>query len=70
MIERTEWGRKQKQNLVLAKHLCLVTAINHFIENCYFNVGNATVKQATDIPLGIDLALVLGKSFFYIPNFL
>ena len=63
-------GRKQKRNLVLAKHLCLITAINHFIKNCYFNVGNATVKQATDIPLGIDLALVLGKYFFYISNFL
>ena len=34
----------------------LKTVINHLIENCYFNVGNVTIKQSIGIPMGIDLA--------------
>ena len=58
-------GIKQNAGLDFIK-LSLKTAINHLIENCYFNVGNVTMKQAIGIPVGIDQHH-FGQIFFYIP---
>ena len=40
------------------------TAINHLIENCYF-VGNVTMKQTIDIPVGTDQAPFWANSFLH-----
>ena len=47
--------KKTKEGLDFSKS-SLKTAINHLIENCYFNVANMTMKQAVGIPVGIDSA--------------
>ena len=49
------WGKKTKGGRGFRKTL-LKTAINHLIENCYFNIWNVTIKQAIDISMGIDPA--------------
>ena len=59
------WGKKTKGGLSFSKTL-LKRAINHLIENCYFNVGNVAIKQAIGIPMGIDQAPFL-ENLFYIP---
>ena len=41
------------------------TAINHLIKNCYFNVGNMTMKQAMSIPVEIDPAPFWANLFLY-----
>ena len=46
------WGRKTKEWLGFNK-ISLRTAINNLIEKCYFNVGNVTMKQEIDIPMGL-----------------
>ena len=43
----------------------LKTAINHLIENCYFIVGNVTMKQATGIQMGIDPVPFWANFFLY-----
>ena len=43
----------------------LETAINHLIGNCYFNIGNVTMKQAIGIPMGIDPAPFWANLFLY-----
>ena len=45
----------------------LKTAIDYLIEDCYFNIGNVTMKQAIGIPMGINLA-PFWAYFFYIPK--
>ena len=30
----------------------LVVAVKHLIKNCYFTVGNVTMRQANGIPIG------------------
>ena len=59
------WG-KTKGGLGFSK-TSFKTAINHLIANCYFYVGNATIKLVLGIPVGIDRpSNILGKYFFYI----
>ena len=58
------WGKKTKGGLSFSKTL-LKRAINHLIENCYFNVGNVAIKQAIGIPMGIDQAPFLENLFLY-----
>ena len=41
------------------------TAINHLTKNCYFNVGNMTMKQAMSIPVEIDPAPFWANLFLY-----
>ena len=36
--------------------ISLKRAINHLIENRYFNVGNVIMKQGISIPMGIEPA--------------
>ena len=50
-------GRKQKGNELRFSKTSVKTAINHLIENCYFNVENEALKQAIGIPMKIDPAL-------------
>ena len=57
------WGKKAKGGLGFSKS-SLKTAINHLIENCYFNVGNVSMKQAVGIPIGIDSAQFCANLFF------
>ena len=58
------WGKKTLGGRGFDK-TSLKTAINYLIENCYFNVGNVTIKQAIGIPMGINLA-PFWVYFFYI----
>ena len=56
------WLKKTKRGLVFNK-TSLKIAINHLIENCYFNVGTFTTKQSFGIPMGINPAPFLTKIF-------
>ena len=47
------WGKKTKGGLGFSK-TSFKTAVNHLIENFYFNVGNVAMKQAIGIPMGFD----------------
>ena len=49
------WGKITKGGLGFRK-TSIKAAINHLIENCSFNVGNVTVKQAIGILTGTDPA--------------
>ena len=42
----------------------LKTAINYLIEDCYFNIGNVTMKQATGIPMEIEPAPFWANLFY------
>ena len=42
--------------------MSLKIAINHLLENCYFNIGSVIVTQSIDISMGIDPP-TLFKSF-------
>ena len=63
MVQHTR-GRKQKEDLVLAKHH-LKQPLNHLIENCHFGFGNVTMKQVIGIPTGIDPAPFWGNLFLH-----
>ena len=54
MVQHT--GGENKRGLGFNK-TSLKTAINHWIENFYFNDGNMTMKQAFDIPMQINPVL-------------
>ena len=47
------YGKKIKGELGFSKSP-LKTTVNNLIENCYFNAGNAAMKQAIGIPVEID----------------
>ena len=47
------WEKKTKGGPRFSK-TPLKTAANHLIEDCYSDVGNVTVKQAIEVPMGID----------------
>ena len=64
MEQHTE-GKNEKRTLFSITSL--KTAINHLKENRYFNFGNWTMKRATGIQIGIDLAPFWTNLFFYIP---
>ena len=57
------WGKKAKGELGFSKS-SLKTAMNHLTENCYFNVGNVSMKQAIGIPIGIDSVPFCANLFF------
>ena len=56
--------KKTKAGLDFRKS-SLKIIINHLVENCYFNVGNLTMKQAFGIPMGIDPASFWANLFLY-----
>ena len=39
--------------------------MNYLIEKCYFNIGNVTMKQLIDIPMGINPAQFWANQFLY-----
>ena len=45
--------------------MLFVIAINYLLENCYFNVGIVTMKQATGIPMVLHHAPFWAKLFLY-----
>ena len=47
------WEKKPEEGLGFSKTLIKKT-INYLIENCYFNLGSVTMKQAIGIPMEID----------------
>ena len=55
-------GEKQRSDLVSL----LKTALNHLIENCYFNVGNVTTKQELGIWMGIEPAPFWANLFIFL----
>ena len=56
--------KKTKGGLGFSK-TSLKTAINQLIGNCYFNVGNVTMKQVIGIPMGNDPAPFWPNRFLY-----
>ena len=58
------WGKKRKGQTGFSKS-SLVIAIKHLIQNCYFTVGNITLKQDIGIPMGIDPAPFWANLFLY-----
>ena len=58
------WEKKTKRRLVFVKSL-FKAAINHLIEDCFFNARNVTMKQAIGIPMGIDPAPFWANLFLY-----
>ena len=58
MVQHT--GGRKLGDLVSRK-----TAINHLIQNCYFNVGNVTVKLTIGVPMEIDPAPFWSNFFLY-----
>ena len=57
------WERK-KEGLGFIK-TSLQTAINHFMENCYFNVRNVTMTLSIGITIGIHPAPIWADLFLY-----
>ena len=57
-------GERKKRGLSFSK-TSLKAAINHLINNCYFNVGNLTMKKAIRIPMGIDPTQFWANLFLY-----
>ena len=47
-------GKKTKGGLGFNKTLLTKAAINHLIENYYFDVRNLKMKEVIGIPIGID----------------
>ena len=45
------WGRSRCKT-----YFSLKIAVKHLIQNCYFTVGNITMRKAIGIPMGIDPA--------------
>ena len=43
----------------------LIVAVKHLIKNCYFTVGNITMRQAIGIPMGIDPAPFWANLYLY-----
>ena len=62
--EAAYWGTKTKVGIGFSK-TSLKTAINHLIENCYFNVGNVKMKQAIGIPTRNDPSSFWANLFLY-----
>ena len=58
------WWKKAKGGLGFSK-TSLKTALNRLKENCYFNVENVILKQATGFPMGIDPAPFWENPFLY-----
>ena len=61
---KATWGKKGRTTIGFTKN-SLKTAVIHLIENCYFTVGNITLKQAIGIPMGIDPAPFWANLFLY-----
>ena len=58
------WGKKVKGKVGFTKS-SLIKATKHLIENCYFDIGNLTLKQDIGIPMGIDPAPFWANLFLY-----
>ena len=58
------WGKKTKGIIGFSKE-SIKRAVAHLIKNCYFTVGNITMKQAIGIPMGIDPAPFWANLFLY-----
>ena len=58
------WGKKTKDSVGFTCN-SLKVAVKHLIENCFFKVGNAVLRQAIGIPMGIDPAPFWANLFLY-----
>jgi len=58
------WGKKAKGCVGFTKTSLLIT-IKYLIQNCYFVVGDTTLRQAIGIPMGIDPAPFWANLFLY-----
>ena len=57
------WGKKRTK-ICFSQH-SLKIAMKHLIQNCYFTVGNCTMRQAIGIPMGIDPAPFWANLYLY-----
>ena len=44
-LGKASWGKKTKDSISFTK-IFLKVAVKHLIENCFFTVGNTTMRQA------------------------
>ena len=58
------WGNMSNDKTIFTQN-SLKLAIQHLIENCYFNVGNIVMRQVIGIPMGIDPAPFWANLFLY-----
>ncbi len=58
------WGKMIRGKVGFSKQ-SLKTAVKFLIENCYFQVGDVTMRQAIGIPMGIDPAPFWANLFLY-----
>ena len=58
------WGKNTSRSIGFSK-TSLKVAVKHLIENCFFTIGNATLRQAIGIPMGIDPAPFWANLFLY-----
>ena len=58
------WGSRRRQKHYFTKS-SLKVSVRHLILNCYFVVGNITMKQVVGIPMGIDPAPFWANLFLY-----
>ena len=59
------WTKTKPKTLVSFTRHSLKTAVKHLVQNCYFTVGNAVLRQAIGIPMGIDPAPFWANLFLY-----
>ena len=57
------WGRSRSKTYFSQSSLKI--AVKHLIQNCYFTVGNITMRQAIGIPMGIDPAPFWANLYLY-----
>ena len=57
------WGRSRSKTYFSQSSLKI--AVKHLIQNCYFTVGNITMRQAIGIPMGIDPAPFWENLYLY-----
>ena len=61
---KASWGKKTKYSIGFTQN-SLKVAVKHLIQNSFFVVGNATIKQTIGIPMGIDPAPFWANLFLY-----
>ena len=62
---RAYWCKSKPKSTVSFPRSSLKKAVKHLVENCYFTVGTAVMRQAIGILMGIDPAPFWANLFLY-----
>ena len=57
------WSKNRRETYF--SQYSLIVAVKHLIQNCYFTVGNITMRQSIGIPMGIDPAPFWANLYLY-----